>query len=239
MIEALIYAIPVTLIIAVIVAVCVAVNNSSEEKVRAAARKAYIENNSIPVSKRYACTSSNPVYEVIVNDEGKELLVSSIKNVFDRIPYEKIIGCDTVVNGQTTGHIGRALVGGVLAGGAGAVVGAVSAKECITQFRFYIYLDDPQNPQISMYLISHETKREGLGAITIDMVTGFAQNLTATVKSIVAYNDKSETQTAQEAPKTTEKHTLDRLSELKQLLENGLITEEEYDEKRRAIIESL
>lgn len=239
MIEALIYAIPVTIIIAVIVAVCVAVNNSSEEKVRAAARKAYIENNSIPVSKRYACTSSNPVYEVIVNDEGKELLVSSIKNVFDRIPYEKIIGCDTVVNGQTTGHIGRALVGGVLAGGAGAVVGAVSAKECITQFRFYIYLDDPQNPQISMYLISHETKKDGLGAITIDSVASFAQNLTATIKAIVAYNSKDETRPAQEAPQPTEKHALDRLAELKQLLENGLITEEEYDEKRSAIIESL
>ena len=75
--------------------------------------------------------------------------------------FDKIISCETRIKGQvsqssTTGGLGRAVVGGLLAGGVGAVVGGLTANrqtETITNnasSQLLVYLNDEKNPLLNI-----------------------------------------------------------------------------------------
>ena len=72
------------------------------------------------------------------------------------IPYEKIISFEVLQNSHqvASGGLGRAVVGGLLFGGAGAVVGAVTGKSTSVEERqsikVNITLDNPANPLVTV-----------------------------------------------------------------------------------------
>ena len=93
--------------------------------------------------------------------------------------FKKVKGCEVRINGtvsKTTGGLGRAVAGYVIAGGVGAVVGAATANRTTetenSRCELILYFDDLNNPMI---------KCDFTGKSGID----FADEVCATVQVIV------------------------------------------------------
>ncbi len=70
--------------------------------------------------------------------------------------YYDVTGCELIENGKAiSGGIGRAVVGGAIAGGVGAIVGAstASAKERINEMKMKITLNNVNNPTVYINLL--------------------------------------------------------------------------------------
>ena len=92
------------------------------------------------------------------------------------------MGCDIVQDNEVTGGIKRAIAGGIIAGGAGAIVGANTAKVKITSFGVIIYQDDLSIPQVAITLIDTETKKNH---VDYTNACAFASEVTATIKLLI------------------------------------------------------
>lgn len=102
-------------------------------------------------------------------------------------PFRKIIGCEIMTDSKVTGGIGRAVVGGVLAGDVGALVGVMTAPSNIMSYKVVIYLNDPVDPMIEIPLI--EEKKSTKDPDYTDAVK-FAESINAAIKAIVYQNGK-------------------------------------------------
>ena len=105
------------------------------------------------------------------------------------IDFSDLIGDEIVVDNEVVGGISRAVVGGVLAGGAGAIVGAMTAKKHIMSYKVVIYKRDLGNPKTEMQLISKKTTSKDkyyLNAVE------FSNNISATIKAIINMNSYEE-----------------------------------------------
>lgn len=188
-----------------------------------AIKKIQSEGMKYDLDYRYINRDGKIYYHIFLSKENKNVIIQSIKeNIV--VPFEKIIGAEIVTDGEPTNGIGRSIVGGIIAGGAGAVVGASTAKYYFSSYKIVIYCNDVANPKIEMNLINSEIKRQDSDYNT---VVNFSEEVYSIVKSIVANNEKKE-----------EDGTLveSRLSTIKRLLENGEITKEEYDKIRKNIL---
>lgn len=69
-----------------------------------------------------------------------------------------LITTDTKYESKKNGAISRAVVGGAIAGGSGAVIGAMTAKDQVSEkkgnYLITIYLNDIDIPQITLNLRS-------------------------------------------------------------------------------------
>ena len=132
---------------------------------------------------------------------------------------------ETDVSGGGGGgsSIGGAVVGGLLAGGAGAVIG--SRKEV-----------DP----IHSKTIIHDTRKIVL--YYTDLV-GTAQTMDFqfdAYKVFMALIPEKEYNTAtSSAPKTQEVNAVQKIRELKALFEDGIITEEEFNQKKKELMNRI
>ena len=70
------------------------------------------------------------------------------------INYEDILGMEIQEDGIKTNGVGRAVAGAVIAGEAGAVVGAVTGKKTVRNIRIVIYLTNVLNPQATITLVN-------------------------------------------------------------------------------------
>ena len=115
--------------------------------------------------------------------------------------------------GKKQNAMGRALVGGALAGSAGAVVGAVTAKEksesnTVTQQKNYLYIKLKQYPGKTLRC---EVQSPRNADRAIDILTGSAPQPSA--------------------PDPTEE-----LRKYKALLDEGVITPEDYEDKKKQLL---
>ncbi|MEG1492143.1 MAG: hypothetical protein RR394_07805 [Oscillospiraceae bacterium] len=113
------------------------------------------------VSKSFVYGTGATAQIVAIDKENEVLIVNG-----DVVSFKDIIGAEllakeystSTTSAQKSGGIGRAVVGGVLAGGAGAVVGASTAKSTGTTktstkreyVGILIYVADIDNPQIKI-----------------------------------------------------------------------------------------
>lgn len=149
--------------------------------------------------------SNNPTYKwennVFVLDESQSntyisnSILAGSSQVFLQIPFSKIIGFETLIDNQvetkTTGALSRALVGGMLAGGAGAIVGAASAKtvstDKIQSYKAVLYLNDLSNPRLEFNLLDAPVQKTDY---TYTEARKFAESVNASVKAILARNEE-------------------------------------------------
>ncbi len=103
---------------------------------------------------------------LIMNTDKRKALVVSGQGFAKEIPFEKFTEAEIITDGHTIaetkrkGAVGRALVGGILTGGAGAVVGALTAKSISTSNRRITAIDvtllsnDEQFPKLQWSVFS-------------------------------------------------------------------------------------
>ncbi len=139
----------------------------------------------------------------------------------------------------TTGGVGRALVGGALFGNTGAIVGGVTGKKktnkIIESLIIRITVNDIDNPIILLPIISSKTKTSSK-----EYTSAFnqAQKIISTLNVIA--NDKKENFIQKveviETPENGGHDPYEQLKKMKELLDVGIITQEEFDAKKKEIL---
>jgi len=150
--------------------------------------------------------------------------------------FDKISEFELLEDGNsiTKGGLGRALVGGALFGGVGAIVGGVTGgkktKQLVNKLQIKITTNDMSNPAIYINLISGPTK-------TQSMIYKSSYNAAQEILSILTVITKSQeprnSNIDTSAPQTS---TADEIRKFKQLLDDGIITEEEFSQKKKDLL---
>lgn len=161
-------------------------NNNDESE------KEFLQQNDITVTKEYCYSDfkyennislSNCVrVRFIIDQKHQKLVILSTKDIREIIDFSDLIGDEIVVDNQVMDGVGRAVVGGVLAGGAGAVVGAMTAKEHIMSYKIVIYKRDLSNPKTEIQLIFEKKSRKDKDYLN---AVEFSDNINATIKAII------------------------------------------------------
>lgn len=111
--------------------------------------------------------------KLIVFENGKEDAVYSFKN---------ILGCDVFLNAKKTMGIGRAAVGGAIAGVPGAIIGSMGAPDEITSYILVMYFTNNEQPTREFKLIDEKVKTSS--AYYQDGIK-FVNNITSYINNIV------------------------------------------------------
>lgn len=171
------------LVIAVIASIALIFNKKNPSTSKENLIDEMIESKGITVSSGYEYNGLNSFYRVAVDDNTQKL------HIFDKnasqvsLDYSEIIGCETVEDSEVTGGIGRAIIGGIVAGGAGAVVGAITAKKRIQNYKIIIYTNRITNPIESIILIEKETRTD---STEYQEAKWFSENIIGTIRAILA-----------------------------------------------------
>lgn len=168
---------------------------------------------------------------IAFDDENKLIMISPKKHarVYD---YNHISSFELLEDGEivTSGGLGRALVGGALFGGTGAIVGGVTGnrknKEKISSLRIKLSLKDINYPVDYVDFLSMNTKR---GSLIYKVAYNEAQECLSALQYIC------------DQEKSTKQHNssnsaADEIMKYKNLLDAGAITQEEFDYKKKELL---
>lgn len=86
-------------------------------------------------------------YKIVFDEKAEKMIVFEGATTPVTLRFSDILGSEIRENGQVTGGVGRALIGGAIAGGAGAIVGATTAKQKILSYQIVILCDNLQKPE--------------------------------------------------------------------------------------------
>ncbi len=132
-----------------------------------------------------------------------------------------------------TGGVGRAIVGGALFGGVGAIVGGSTGhkqKVTCSKLQIKITMNNMDIPIVYINFIESETKKDG--ALYKQLYTQAQEALS--LLSIIAESNKSNTNSAVEQQNNLS--VADEILKFKQLLDSGIISQEEFDAKKKQLL---
>lgn len=183
-------------------------------------------------------------YTFMVDDIHKQIcyLDSNSKRI---IPYDKIIRVELNENGNTISSkstirtIGGTLIGGVLAGGAGAVVGGLSGNSKninkVSSIQVRITVRDINNPSLTIDAFNARTMTTDGKPIKIDGLQGYlyqqamsdANKIVNTIRVIIDETDKKSGNS--ESSSQTTYSIATELKKLADLKKEGILTQEEFE----------
>lgn len=169
------------------------------------------------------------------NDIDKKILIyDNLQNSI--VSYEDIVSFEVMEDGETisSGGLGRALVGGVLFGGAGAVVGAVTAKrkkKYCNNLQVKLIINDINTPTLYVSFINGNTK---INSNEYKSAYSEAQDL-ASILQIIC--DKQKEITNDDPIDHDSKSLAKKMKQFKELLDDGIITQEEFDKKKKELLD--
>lgn len=151
-------------------------------------------------------------------DENNRLWKPRIDVVFR---YEDIISFETEINKETvtSGNTGKAVVGGLLFGGIGAVAGASGkrrSKEVVTGKQIKIITRNELYPIVTIFCSPYTIK---------DHASEIIAQLSLIIDSL---NNKSTS--------ATDVSDADEILKYKKLLDDGIITNEEFEAKKKQLL---
>ena len=147
--------------------------------------------------------------------------------------FEDILGYELLEDGNsiTKGGLGAALVGRMvspLGAVVGASVGKRKTKPTCTKLQIKITINNISTPTIFVNLITRETKKSGL---VYKNAYESAQNILS-VLQIICENNKAATTTNGGSSSSS----ADEILKYKNLLDSGVITQEEFEAKKRQLL---
>jgi len=151
--------------------------------------------------------------------------------------YMKVIQSEIVVDGQTitkqSGTIGRSIVGGVLAGGAGAIIGGTTgstiSNEKINSILVKITINDTINPVFKIIFLNVPTEKR---SPAYDISFSTAERLHGIIAGIIKQADLDMSKTSNKSLTIS-----DELVKLKKLLDDGVLTGEEFNNQKKKLLE--
>ena len=151
--------------------------------------------------------------------------------------FDDIIAFELLEDGNsiTKGGMGRAIAGGLLFGGVGAIVGGSTGKRktksTCTKLQIKITVNNMNTPAVYINLIAGETKTD---SFIYKTAYTSAQNILS-VLQVICENKKSTCETAPESV-ATPSSAVDEIMKYKTLLDQGIITQEEFDAKKKQLL---
>lgn len=235
-------ALGIVAIVAFILLMVITVQNSEEEN---KTRNQLAEKNRDKIKRKLEEISFNESKEIYltldsispkmkIDTKNKQIAICNYyTNELKIIPYQNIIECQIVEDGATvlSGGVGRAIVGGVLAGGAGAIVGAATrkSKSVTNSLSLKIVTSDVNESLIVIPILESHTNRDSEKYKEAWQV---AQTVYATLLGI--------TKTVKQiTPNQISTNPLAQIEMLSKLKNQGAITEEEYNQKKQELLSKV
>ena len=178
---------------------------------------------------------------ILIDNINKKFIHKKGKHLSRPYKFNDIINYEVYENGNSKvkGTAGKALIGGAFFGIGGLIIGSSMGKkinEKCNQLQLIIRLNDFNTPQIDLkYIDNVEYDKNGF------LYRNMKSNLQE-VCSILEYmiNAKTLEENAEENKiykfNNNSKTNKEQLQELKEMLEEGLITSEEYEQKKKQIL---
>lgn len=193
-----------------------------------------------------------------VNEPDRRVVVV-FADTLHEMPYEQILSVEKMQNGSTvlskSVNIGGAVVGGVLAGGAGMIVGGTSGKttvgKTLSKITVRIRLKDLSMPALEIDCFDSkkifgksEIEKEYIKASYLEECQQHAQKIVDLVSIII---DNVERQSSQDMIMKTNRPSpledrqeissmADELKKLADLKNSGILTEEEFIEQKQRLL---
>ena len=175
---------PGTLIFIFVVVLCVVLGISSANKKDAAIKEAIEAYKKVNPFNEDA-TFRYRDYRVFFDKDNKKIIIFNGTQLVGNIPFDKLIDCKIRDNGNVVyGGVGRAVVGGAIAGGVGAVVGATTAKEKIVSYQLVFVCNNISNPEIVCDLITKKMEITR-GDSTFSDASSFANKVCSAVRVVI------------------------------------------------------
>lgn len=197
-------------------------------------------NQNLELMKDFKATKKigNKLYGQVLelDDQQKKWLVSG-GNLINKSSliynYSDIVDFELLEDGESiaSGGLGRAFVGGALFGGTGAVVGGITGKkktkQVVTELKVKITLNSINNSVVYINFLNQKTKKNSL--IYKEASKHVQECLSAL--QIICNQENGEKIEEQSTSNT------DEILKYKQLLDAGAITEEEYEAKKKQLLD--
>ncbi|WP_453992181.1 SHOCT domain-containing protein [Bacillus nitroreducens] len=152
---------------------------------------------------------------------------SIVYNYSDIIDFELLEDDESIASGG----LGRALVGGALFGGAGAIVGGVTGKKktkgICTSLKIKVTVRDMNNPVVYIPFLNSKTKKDGW---IYKSVFKLAHECLSTFQ-LICDDQKNNVEN-----NNTSTSSADEIRRFKELLDEGIITQEEFEHKKKEIL---
>lgn len=180
---------------------------------------------------------NNYIYFDDVNKKFAIPKVSLLGKVqdMDIYNYTDIIDFELLEDGSSIakGGLGRALVGGALLGETGAIVGGITGQRksnnICTSLKIKITLNNIDNPVAYINFITTKTKKSSFLYKDADK---FSQEILSILDIITKQIAKEEADNNLKEKNSS----ADEIKKYKELLDNGAITQEEYDAKKKQLL---
>lgn len=148
--------------------------------------------------------------------------------------YSSILDFELLEDGNSIekGGVGRALVGGALFGGVGAIVGGSTGhkhKGTCSKLQIKITLNNMSTPVIYINFIEAETKKD---SYLYKSIYPMAQEALSLLNIIC----QSQRENANQSANNNSSSDADEILKFKQLLDSGIITQEEFDAKKKQLL---
>lgn len=175
------------------------------------------------VDKYFEMDSNNRLWRIPDGLGGK--IINPIIFTFDDIlNYELLEDGETIRKGS----LGKAVVGGAVFGIAGAIVGGASGKNktIINKLEIKIVTKKMIRPDVYIYLLTMGSVKKG--SVSYEMAINSAQKIMSLLDNIKGSdNIQNNNQNISAA---------DEILKYKQLQEQGIITEQEFNEKKKQLL---
>lgn len=226
-----------------VVAIIYSISNASEqdkkdiESIRAGSEKIgkNLADISFKSSKRIDLGKKNASEEILVDTSGKQIAICDyLKTELKILPFSALLSCEILEDNAVImkGGVGRAIVGGVIAGSTGAVIGATTrnSKSVAHSLIIKIITSDINDSLVTIPLITEETKRDS------DMykkMWTIAQEVHSTITSIIQTTNHTVTDAS------SRENALAQIQMLSELKDQGVITEEEFSKKKAELLDRV
>lgn len=234
------------IVIVIILIIGFACVNKDEEKAKENeySIEDYLKNKDFKTSQMKTYNQYDNRIQLRTDLEHKQIAICYIFPIekTDFIKFADIIECEIMEDSNTIlkGGIGRAVVGGVLAGGVGAVVGAnTRASQNVTNsLKIRIITKNISRSLYTINIITAETQKDSK---EYKEAMNFANEVYSTITSIINNSNNEKNNNNLGGKKDMEQSNndfIEQLERLSKLKENGVITQEEFEESKQKILNS-
>lgn len=189
-------------------------------------------NRRIPIIDSFKATKKIASYLQI--DENNK----SFKIGHDIFEFSNLLSYELLEDGQsiTKGGLGRAVAGGILFGGIGAIVGGVTggkkSKGICNSMKLRVTLKNAHTDTTYITFIASETKTK---SFIYQTAQSNAQSCISALE-IIADLNKAENTSTPVVEENSGISAADEILKFKQLLDTGVITQEEFDAKKSQLL---
>ena len=177
---------------------------------------------------------------IVINNNERVVSFNISKIVGKKYRFEDIIKYEVVENGNSvvTGTAGQALVGGIFFGIGGAIVGSSMSKDVrgkCNNLSVIIYLNDVVVPTIEIVAVNKEIEKDSdVYKKAVLLVHEICSNLEYVINNKTIEDSLNNLTSSKKLDSDISMR--DQIKELKEMMNEGLITKEEFEQKKKQIL---